>query len=121
MHVVVLQRKQTSEQKYDQGKREALHNGKEVKSPRTHNDPVLCASTEHQTYMKQKLRKLEKKQQTKPTTGNLKLSSLSDCYSQEKRNRLNTIEQTAAASSSPMYTQSDSQKKEAEQKNFNKN
>jgi hypothetical protein len=67
--------------------------------------------------MKQKLRKLDKKQQTKPTPGNLKLSSLSDCYSQEKRNRRNTNEQTAAASSSPMYTQSDSQKKEAGQKN----
>lgn len=93
-----------------------MHKDKEVKSPRIHNDPMLCASGIRASKLHEaKVRKLDKKQQTKPTTGNFKLSSLRNCYSQEKR--LNAKGQRAAASSSPVCTQSDPQKKEAEQKN----
>lgn len=89
---------------------------KEVKSPRIHNDPMskVQVVTEHQKLHEAKVRKL-----TRNSSTNLRLKFQAvfsqNWHSQEKTPNANG--QRAAASSSPVCTQSDPQKKEAEQNN----
>lgn len=119
MHVGVLQKKQTSEQEIWPGVMRDLYHDKEVRSPRIHNDPMLCASDNRASKLHEAKAEKTEQETDKPNPqleiSNCLLSVTVPLMRKEKDWIQMSRKQTT--SSSPIYIQLDSQRKAVEYKN----